>query len=240
MTLLLATAVVAFVLAGFAQSVSGFGSALVAVPLIALVVDPVVAVVAVTAVSAVIAGSGAVRERRHADVRVARRLLVTGLLGMPLGLAVLALAPAAALTALMAVSLVVAIVLVGAGVRIPAGHGPADACGMLSGVLLTSTGMNGPPLVVAADAHCPEPRRLRGTLQIVLFGQDTAAVLGFLALGRLSSAALVVAVVGVVVSPMGWWLGDRVFHRLDARAFRRVLLAGLAASALTLLLGSLH
>jgi uncharacterized membrane protein YfcA len=45
---LLPLALGAFVLAGFLQSVSGFGAALVAVPLLALVLGPVPAVVAVT------------------------------------------------------------------------------------------------------------------------------------------------------------------------------------------------
>lgn len=238
--MLLAIAVVAFVLAGFAQSVSGFGSALVAVPLVALVVDPVVAVVSVTLVSTVIAGSGAVRERAHVERPVAGRLLVTGLVGMPLGLVVLSVASDTVLQILMALSIAIALVLIGTGVRLPRRGGATNGCGLLSGALLTATGMNGPPLVVAVDAHCSEPRRLRGTLQVVLFGQDLAAVLGFAVLGRLSAEALVVAAVGILVSPIGWWLGDRVFHRLDARAFRRVMFVGLSASAATLVLGTLH
>ena len=72
--------------AAFAQSVSGFGSALVAIPLLSVLAGPRTAVVTITALSVAMTTLATVRERRHVERRVAATLALTGLLGMPVGL----------------------------------------------------------------------------------------------------------------------------------------------------------
>src|SRR3546814_20319836 len=84
LTLGLAAAAI-FVLAALSQAVSGFGSALLAIPLLVMVMDPVPAVVTATGVSLVISGTAWHRERSHVMVPVGRRLVLAGVLGMPLG-----------------------------------------------------------------------------------------------------------------------------------------------------------
>lgn len=123
--------------------------------------------VAATAVGAVFTGFTAYRERAHVDRPVAQRFVWAGLVGLPLGLAALRLLTAAQLTLLMAVVLLGLVALLAARVRLPAGRGAQVAAGVTSGALLTSTGMNGPPLVVVAHALRMPPRRFRGTLQAV-------------------------------------------------------------------------
>lgn len=233
MTLLL-VAVLAFCLAGFAQSVSGFGAALVAVPVLALVTDPLTTVVSVTLISGVLTGAAAVRERAHVDRGVALRLVVSGLVGLPLGLVLLARAPAAAVEVLMAVVVLAALIVVVRPLRVALGAVAVAGCGVLSGALLTATGMNGPPLVLAVSATGTPRRRFRGTLQVVLCAQDLAALIGFVLVGWLEPEAFRVAAVGLVASPLGWWAGDRVFDRIDEQVFRRVLIAGLTGCALAL------
>ena len=233
---LLAVALLAFVLAGVAQSVTGFGSSLVAAPLLALVAGAGTTVVAVTLVSLVLTGWAGVRERDHVAVGPAVRMSVAGFVGLPLGLLLLARSGDRVLEGLMAATVLGALVVIAAGIRLPAGPWTTWGTGVAGGVLLTSTGMNGPPLVLGATALDLEPRRFRGTLQVVLCTQDLAAVAGFLAIGHLGRGALLAAGVGVVASPLGWLLGDRLFHRVPPHLFRRVLVAGLACSALLLAL----
>lgn len=230
----LAVALVAFVLAGIAQSVTGFGSSLVAAPLLAMVAGAGTTIVAVTLVSLVLTGWAGVRERHHVDVRLARTTGTAGLLGIPFGLLLLAKASDTVLGVLMALVVLGALVLVASPLRLPARRVSLWGAGLTSGVLLTSTGMNGPPLVLAMDSQRLTPHRFRGTLQVVLFGQDLAAVIGFVVIGGIDATALLATAIGVVSSPVGWLLGDRVFHRIPAHVFRRVLLAALAVSALTL------
>lgn len=232
----LTVALLAFLLAGIAQSVTGFGSALVSAPLVALVAGTSTTVVAVTLVGVALTGWAALRERGHVDAPMAIRLSIAGLLGLPLGLLLLAHASDTMLAVLMALAVVGALLLVAFAVRLPDRPWATWAMGLSSGALLTSTGMNGPPLVLAMVARGLDPHRFRATLQVVFLGQDLLAVVGFLLIGRLGPASLSVAAVGVVASPIGWLLGDRVFHRLSPEVFRRVLVVGLACSALMLVL----
>lgn len=232
--LLGAVAACVFVVAALAQAVTGFGSALVAVPLLVLVADPVTAVVAATLVSLVLTAGAGWRERAHVEVPVARTLTLTGLVGMPVGLLLLALADAALLSAWIAGVLLVAVLLVARGVRV--GPRTVPVAGLASGVLLTSTGMNGPPLVMALLDR--EPQAYRATLQAVFAAQDLAAVAAFVVLGHLGSQAVVLAAGGVVGLPLGWWLGDLVFARVPAARLRPLVLGGLLVTAASMLVGA--
>lgn len=192
--------------------------------------------VAVTLVSMVLTGWAGIQERRHVEVGLAIRSSLAGLIGLPLGLVLLARASEVMLETLMAATVLAALVLIAPPLRLPAGSGSIWGAGACSGVLLAATGMNGPPLVLGMSAQGLTPRRFRGTLQVVLCGQDAAAVLGFLAVGTLPPTALAVAGAGVLVSPVGWRIGDRLFDRIPPALFRRVLVAGLAVSAVMLVL----
>ncbi|MFJ2704986.1 sulfite exporter TauE/SafE family protein [Streptomyces sp. NPDC087428] len=229
------TAVGVFLLAALAQAVTGFGAALVAVPLLTLVVDPVTAVVAATTVSLVLTAGSWRRERLHVDTGQARRLTLAGVLGMPLGLIALALSDEHTLSLLIGVALLVLVGLLSFGVRLPEGNVTTWTAGFLSGGLLTSTGMNGPPLVLALQGL--EPRRYRATLQAVFCGQDVVAVAIFVALGHVSPTALLLTAAGVLGLPLGWAMGDRVFRRVPAQRFRPIVLGGLGVIALIMLAG---
>jgi uncharacterized protein len=224
-----------FLLAAVVQAVTGFGFALVAVPLLALVIDPVAAVVATTAVSLLLSVA-AIRDDRDA-IRWREAAIVTaaGVLGMPLGLLVLARVPAELLTAVIAVVLLASTVVVARRPRLPAGRGPEIGVGVLSGALLTSTGMNGPPLVVAFQARGMPPRAFRGTLAAVFLAQGVVALALLAFDAKVTATSLAAAAVGVPMLAVGWLVGNRAFHRLDPALYRRLVLALLVVSALVAL-----
>lgn len=233
--LLLGATAAIFVVAALAQAVTGFGSALVAVPLLALVADPVTAVVVATTVSLVLSSGAACRERDHVDGRQARILTLTGVLAMPAGLLALQLLDASLLTAGIAAVMLVMVVLVASGARVPERGLPV--AGLASGALLTSTGMNGPPLVMALVAS--EPVRYRATLQAVFAGQDLVAVAAFLVLGLLDGGTALLVAAGVLGLPLGWRVGDVVFHRIPASRLRHVVVVGLVLTAVSMLVTAL-
>lgn len=227
-SLLLLVAASAFLLAALAQAVTGFGSALVAVPLLGLATSPVVAVVAATVVSLVLTAGAAHRERRHVDAALARTLVVGGLVGLPLGLLALTVLAEATLGLLVAAVVLVAVPVVALAPGLRPRPVPA---GVVSGALLAGTGMNGPPLVLALQ-HL-EPRRFRATLQAVFCGQDFVAVLAFAALGLFTPEVAVVSTAGVLALPLGWALGDALFRRLSPERLRGVVIGTLVATAVT-------
>jgi uncharacterized membrane protein YfcA len=229
-----------FVLAGVVQAVSGFGSALVAVPLVTVVLDPGRAVVLSVLVGLVLSTVAVVREREHVERTVGLRLLGWAVPALPLGLLVLELASEAAVSLLVGAVVVVAAFLLGVGVRVPDRPWAQAAAGVCSGALLTSTGLNGPPLVLALAGRDLAPRRVRATLQAVFAAQDALAVVGFLALGLLSPDLLPYAAVGVLGIQAGWALGGLAFHRFSRAAFDRTVGIVLLASGVTAVLGALR
>jgi uncharacterized membrane protein YfcA len=218
-------------LAAFAQSVSGFGSALVAVPLLSMLAGPRTAVVTITTLSIAMTALATARERRHVEWPVAGTLAVMGLVGMPLGLLLLTTLDATALTVVIAVLVLAFAVLLASGWAPHPGPWARRAAGVASGAMLTSTGMNGPPLVITLQAMRLRPDQFRATLQAVFCSQDVAAVIGFAVVGQVNRTALVAVAAGLPGLPLGWLLGDRVFTSIDAGLFRRVVLGMLVLSA---------
>ncbi|MFC0504480.1 sulfite exporter TauE/SafE family protein [Micromonospora costi] len=222
-------------LGAFAQAVSGFGYALVTVPLLAATIDPRSAVVVSALTSIGLTLTAAVRERAYARWRVAAILNAAALLGLPVGLLVLARAPERALSAIIAVVVLGCVALVWSGVRIRTGPVGLGAVGVLVGVLTAATGTNGPPLVAAFHSLGYEPRVFRATVAATFAGTGLMGLAGFLLAGQVHADVLRLSLVALPAVPLGWWLGNRVFHRIDPRVFRRIVLLGLIGSAGTAL-----
>lgn len=220
-----------FTAAAFAQAVTGFGFVLVAVPLLATYTEPRTAVVAAALVSLALTGVTTAAERDHVRWPPTRRLILTALAGMPAGLLILNLLPAVDLTTLIAAVALSCTVLVWRRWRIPGTSGPVSAVGVVSGVLATATGTNGPPLVAALQAMGYPPRQLRATLAAILSGSGLMALVGFALTGALTAGSVAVAAVGLPAAALGGWVGHRVFIHLDSRRFRSIVLAALAASS---------
>jgi uncharacterized membrane protein YfcA len=228
---LLVMAFTIVLLAAATQAVTGFGYALVAVPLLAAATDPRTAVVACSLTGIGLTLTAVVRERAHARWRTAGMLLGAAVLGMPVGLLVLWAAPERALTALIAVVVLGCTLLVWRDLRIGTGAATVGVIGVLSGVLATATGMNGPPLVAAFQAMGYDPRTFRATLAAVFAGTGVLGLAGFALTGELTADAGAVAAAGMPAVLLGWWAGDRLFSRLDPVRFRRLVLCALLVSA---------
>ena len=233
--LFLAAILGTFFLAASVQAVTGFGAALVVVPLLSMLTDPLTAVVAATASSGLLTAGVTVRERHLVDRVLARKLTTAAVWGMPLGLAFVAFAEPDLINGVIGVSLL-GLVVVMARQRAQATTQSARtrAWGALSGALLTSTGMNGPPLVMATRGL--DPRTFRATLQAVFFAQDVVALVLLGVLGLVSRDALVISVIGAAALPLGWAAGDHLFARVDRDTLRKVVLVGLAVTAAVMLL----
>ncbi|HET7358126.1 MAG TPA: sulfite exporter TauE/SafE family protein [Nocardioidaceae bacterium] len=231
MTVVAAVAFVVAVVAALAQAVTGFGSAMLVVPLLTLVVGPQAAVVSATTLSAIMSAYAMIRHR--GQVAWGSMLIVSGtaLFGMPVGLLALLWLNERILTGLIGGVLLVFLVVLMLGVQLPQRHAVDATAGFLSGTLLTSTGVNGPPLVAALQAMRLPPEIFRATLLAALCVQDLAAVGGFGALGQITPACLVVVTAGLPGLALGWLAGDRLFARLPVGRFRRAVLMMLALSA---------
>ncbi|WIM92576.1 sulfite exporter TauE/SafE family protein [Actinoplanes oblitus] len=219
--------------AACAQVVTGFGYSLLSVPLLGLVVGPVDAVVGSTILVLFVNLVMAVRDRSHVRWAVARTVLVAGLPGLPIGLWLLHVLTARTLSVLIAVVVLAGTVAIGAGLRIRPRSLTLAAAGLLSGVLTTSAGVNGPPMAAVFSAMGLPPRPFRATLAAVFAVAGLGAVAGFAVTGQITSTAWLVTMVGGPAVVAGWLAGDRIFTRLTN--FRTVVLCALVLASLTTL-----
>src|SRR5262245_6359236 len=168
-------------LATLVRSAFGFGEALVAVPLLALVIPIPVAVPLATLLSITVAAMILVQDWRKVHARSAWWLVFPTLFGIPLGLLVLTEVAPPMVKAVMAVGIIAFSCYCLSGRRKPqlTADRLAWAFGLGAGVLGGAYGMNGPPLLVYATLRGWTPEHFRATLQGYFLPASAAGMLGF-------------------------------------------------------------
>lgn len=224
--------------AGLIQGLAGFGSALVAVPLLALLMPMSTVVPLMMLVGICLSALNLLHLHQALQVAPLTRLLVGYLLGTPMGLLLLTRAPEPLVLALLGL-VIGGYALFSLAGRQPDYHWIRErrlAVGALSGALGAAFGTNGPPVILHVSAHTDWSADR----------QKAALTLFFLAAGCISAVAL--AASGVLTPPVfalllwclpallvGSMLGVVLYRRLGAHDYRRLVFSLLLAMALVLL-----
>jgi uncharacterized protein len=212
------------------QVTMGFGFALIAIPIIAVVDDPKVAVVLITAVGVPMTLWNTYRWRSHLRVREMLTVAGASLVGMPLGALVLTRAPDRALTLTIGVVVLILTAWLWRGLQLPPGPRTEISAGVASGSLATSTGTNGPPLVIAFQATGMERDPFRATLAGCFLVQGVVAFCIFWANGLVTHDVGRAFLVGMPAVVAGTIVGERLSAGMHGRAFRAAVLGLLALS----------
>jgi len=217
----------------------GFGEALVAVPLLALVMPVAVAAPVAVLLSITIAAVVMVEDWREIHWRSAGWLVAPTLVGIPAGVWLLA----AGHTALVKAGLGMVIggfaayfLLVRHPPRLERdSRGWLVGCGLAAGVLGGAYGMNGPPLVIYGSLRRWTPRQFRATLQAYFLPASAAAMAGYAAAGLLVPAVTHDYLLGLAALVPGLLLGRVAHRRMQGEQFLRLVHAGLVLVGLALL-----
>lgn len=230
-------AVVAFVvavvlLASTTQTLAGFGFALVAVPLLIIALTVEDTVVTASLLSLLNSVLVARVTWTHVPWRAVGTMLAGSFAGMPVGLAVLLLAPVEALRLTVGIASVTMAAAIMLGARFGGGGVRGELiAGMTSGVLNTSTSMNGPPVVLYLQSRGYPPMEFRAALAAFFFVTGIVSLAAFAASGIVSGRALALAAAGFPAVFVGNALGHALFGRVAPELFRRLVLALLAITA---------
>lgn len=237
----LAGAIAIAVLAASCQSLTGFGFALVMVPLLSLIWDVKPAVVTSTVLGTIILLPLFLEVRSHVRLGVAGRLLLGSLLGIPLGVVVLDQIDPEVLKLLVGAVVIMASLLlyVAPQVRWPeAGGATAVIVGALSGMLRAATSMGGPPSVLYILGREREMETFRGTLLAFFLPASVIAVVGLAAAGRVTPEVLRTSAIGLPAVAAGFFVGGWVRSWMPDRVFRTVVLAVLIATSLAVIVSA--
>lgn len=223
-------------LASLAQSISGFGFALLSVPLMQILLEPRDAVVISTFIGSISTTTQAILDRQHVDRKLARRLVVASYLGMPVGLGAFLFVSDTGLRLGLGLVVIVAAVLLSRGFSFKQPSTKLDwSFGFVSGVLATSTSTNGPPLVFLMQARNYAPQDFRSTINMVFSFVNIGAIALFLSSGQVTRESVIGAGVAIpslfLALRIGYWLRPKV----SAELFRRLVLILLVASGVSLL-----
>jgi hypothetical protein len=207
--------------AALCQSLTGFGFALVMVPLLSLAWDVKSAVVTSTVLGTFVVLPLLFEARRHVRLTTAAALTTGSLAGVPAGILLLDWIDPEALKILVGVTVVAASVLVYRVREVRAtraGVIPAVAAGAVSGILGGSTSMSGPPAVLYLLGTEKDVEVFRGTILAFFLPMGLVTIAGLAIVGRVtpdvvrtSAIALPALVIGLVV---GAWLRYRVREEL--------------------------
>jgi uncharacterized membrane protein YfcA len=227
------------------QSTTGFGFALVLCPAFFSVFEPTTAITTELVLGAALNLLILFTERRPRQIRGHDLATVSGwaLPGLLIGALILAALSKPALQIAVGVAVLIA-VFVQARARMTRRHArplhdpawAAPSVGFTTGVLSTTTGTSGPPLVLWFQHLGFSPAEFRDTLAAAFLALNALSALALLAFGNglntpgLGSLALLLA-----ATLLGQLIGLRLFARLDPERFRTIGLvvvvgAGLASA----------
>jgi uncharacterized membrane protein YfcA len=225
--------VIAVVLvAGTAQTVTGFGFALVAVPFLIIVLEPEQVVVLTSLLALANSGLVAARVLDRVPWRTVARMLAGSLAGMPFGLMVLIFAPDEALRIGVGVASIVMAIALGSGLSFEGrGYRGELIAGATSGVLNTSTSMNGPPVVLYLAGRRLPPDEFRGGLSAYFFISGLISIGAFAASGVFTWMAAALAGFALPAVFAASAIGHALAGRVSQQLFRRLVFALLIATA---------
>ncbi len=227
-------------LATLIRSAFGFGEALVAVPLLALLIPIKVAAPVAMLVSITVAAVIVAQDWRKVHVRSAWRLILFTLFGLPCGLLLLTRVAEPVVKAILALIILAFSTdsLARRRRRALEDDRLAWIFGFSAGVLGGAYGMNGPPLVIYGALRGWSPEHFRATLQGYFLPASLLGMCGYWLAGLWVPATTRYYLVSLPVVLAAIFLGRAINQRMNARSFLIYVHAGLIAVGALLLVQS--
>ena len=231
-------------LATVIRSAFGFGEALIAVPLLALVIPVGIAAPVAVLLSITIAAIVVAQDWRKIHLRSTGWLLLPTFVGIPLGVALLTSVHQHAIKIALAI-----LILAFSGYSI-LGKKPPElrsdshawllGCGFIAGVLGGAYGMNGPPLVVYGAMRRWSPQHFRATLQGYFLPASVFAMTGYWFARLWTPAVTHYYLISLPVALPAIFLGRLLNHRLRGDSFLIYVHGGLMCVGVLLLIQAIR
>ncbi|MHB9112371.1 MAG: sulfite exporter TauE/SafE family protein [Thermoleophilia bacterium] len=220
--------------ASFIQGATAFGFALVAVPLLLLLMPAADAVALSLALGSLLNLFMVRIERSCIAWREIGWLMPAAAAGAVAGMFLLKSFNGPLFKAFIALAFLVMAVLMLTGRSWKAGPGQSlrQFIGFLSGLLNGATSMGGPPVVLYLTGRGLTKERLRGTLAMFFLMGNLAALAAFVASGLFDARLAVTTVVLAAAVIPGSLAGRALTSRLHPGSFRRLVLASMAVFAI--------
>ncbi|MDF2671443.1 MAG: hypothetical protein K0R67_3749 [Paenibacillus sp.] len=219
------------------QSSTGFGFAIIAIPLLMLQFEPHTAIFLSGAISLVSCYSALPSIWRTIERATLFRVFTGSLIGLPLGGFLYFTMPVEWLKLLVSLCILAATAFMIKQVVFPLGKG--RRIGIVSGALTTSVGMPGPPLILLLTMQGLNKQAFRST-SIAFYCLVYPISLTFQWISdRVVAQSLIHAYWYIPAIFIGQWLGSALHKQFNPVWFRRITFLLLLATALNALIPSL-
>lgn len=223
----------ATLVAGIVRGFSGFGTAMVFIPLAALVVEPIHAVLIMMTFD--LFGPMALLPRawRDGEPKDVGLLGIGAIIGLPFGVYILTqLDPIVFrwLVSLLALGLLILLVS-GWRYRNPLNAIMTSVVGVISGFMCGVAALPGPPVILSYMSSPRRPQVIRGNTMMYLFVVDIMALIVFGLKGLLLLMPLVIGAILAVPYGIAGLIGQKIFNPEKEHIYRRVAYAMIAFSA---------
>jgi uncharacterized membrane protein YfcA len=224
------------------RSSFGFGEALVAVPLLALLLPIHVAAPVAVMVSITVAFIVVVQDWSKVYARSAFRLALPTVFGIPLGLMLLKAGSEPVVKAVLAALIILfsAYSLIGGKRRELTDDRFAWLFGFSAGVMGGAYGMNGPPLVIYGSLRGWSPQHFRATLQGYFLPASLVGLCGYWLTGLWTPAVSQLYLLSLPFVVAATLFGRAINRRIGADRFVLYLHSGLIAIGIVLLSQSMR
>jgi len=237
--LLAGIAVVA--LAGAVQGLTGFGSALIMVPVLSLFLTPKEVVPITVLLGTVINLSVLVQARRSFDWKVVLPLFVPAVLCIPLGALLLMFLPSSILR--IAIGTVVLAtssgLLLGFSVELRNAKLASIPVGALSGLLQGSITMSGPPVILFFQNQGMAKDRFRANIVAYFLATNLITIIAFAAGGIMTPASATPALYFLPALAVGLVIGMVASGRVPEKPFRTLALWVVALAGISSLISGI-
>lgn len=224
--------------AAFVRATFGFGDALVGMPLLALWVPLRVATPLMAMVAPVLSLALLCQEWRHIDLRSARRLIASTLVGIPFGLFLLKRVDEKPIDLVLAAVIILfaAYNLLRPGLLRLRTERAAPVFGFIAGVLGAAYNTNGPPVVVYGALRGWRPEAFRATLQGYFLPTGLAILIGQGIAGLWTGPVVAAFLASLPATLLAVVLGGALGRRIPAAKFRSAVYVLMLALGFVLLI----
>ena len=229
------------VAAGFIQGLVGFGSGLVMVPILVLIIEPKVLIPAVLIHGLIMNGALAFEARKNIQRGRIAPILLGGLIGLPIGVYLLVFLSPDVLKIIIGLVIIIfgSLLLSGKNFLLKRERIFSIPIGITSGLLNGSVSMSGPPVILFFANQGVMKDNFRANLVTYFYILNIITLMADAVVGLISEDVLIFAGSTLPFALLGIFIGTKVSKKVNEKVFRRIALILVSMAGLVSLIGGL-
>lgn len=231
---------IAVFIAGTVRGFAGFGSALIMVPCIAMLYNPLTGVISALVVDAIGGFQMLPVALRHSDRKTVIPLSIAAIIGIPTGAYILISLDPELMKKAMAIAVLIFVLLLAFGWKMKGKQTFTKKflAGLFGGMLGGSTGFTGPPVILYLMSSGQPPQTLRASISLFFICTSIISIATFSLAGVFNTELLIKGVLLTPFSLVGIVVGGKMFHLATEKLFKYVALVILTIVGITTLISS--